>query len=106
MLDTEISQVIAQMRAMQSAIDVNPIRSTDVADPGGFADAMKAAVDTVNQRQAAAAELVSQFQSGTETTSVAEVMVSMQKASVSFQAAAEVRNRLVEAYREIMNMPV
>ena len=46
------------------------------------------------------------FEMGKPGTDLPQVMIEMQKASVSFRAAVEVRNRLVSAYQEIMNMPI
>ena len=46
------------------------------------------------------------FEAGTENVDLADVMISLQKASLSFKAMTEVRNQLVNAYQEIMNMPV
>ena len=67
---------------------------------------MKNAVDAVSEQQQAADALAQKFQAGDPQTSIAEVVVEMQKASISFQAMTEARNRIVEAYREIMNMSV
>ena len=43
---------------------------------------------------------------GDKSASLPEVMIALQKASLSFQAMTEVRNRLVNAYQEVMNMPI
>ena len=48
----------------------------------------------------------SQFEKGDPDVSLAEVMVALEKASVSFQAMTQVRNELLSAYQEVMNMPV
>ena len=50
--------------------------------------------------------MMHQFEAGQSGLDISEVMIASQKASVSFQAMTEVRNKLVEAYREIMNMPI
>jgi flagellar hook-basal body complex protein FliE len=73
---------------------------------GGFGEALKASLDQVNQTQQSANALGQAFESGTSTASLAEVMIAMQKASISFQATVQVRNKLVSAYQDIMNMPV
>jgi len=105
MSSPEINSVLAQMRVL--AQDLHQTEAPQVQQPGtGFATAMQDAVQGVNTEQAKAAELITRFETGADNTSVAEVMVQMQKASVSFQAMTEVRNRLVEAYREIMSMPL
>jgi len=107
MSSPEINSVLAQMRVL--AQDLHPSEAAPLQqqpDGPGFAQAMQDAVKGVNIEQSQAAELVNKFETGVGDTSVAEVMVAMQKASVSFQAMTEVRNRLVEAYREIMSMPL
>lgn len=72
----------------------------------GFGAALKASLDQVNQAQQSANSLGQAFEAGTTQASLAEVMIAMQKASISFQATVQVRNRLVAAYQDIMNMPV
>jgi flagellar hook-basal body complex protein FliE len=106
MSDMEISKVLAQMRALSAEIR-RPVLP-DAAAPGTvkFGEVMRNAIDGVNQQQAAANDLVTKFETGAADVSVAEVMISMQKASLSFQAMTEVRNRLVEAYQQVMNMPI
>lgn len=71
-----------------------------------FAKLLKAGVDSVNQTQASATNLATAFEKGTPGVELPQVMLEMQKASVSFRALTEVRNRLVNAYQEIMNMPL
>jgi len=63
-------------------------------------------VDAVNTQQAHAKALVTAYEQGDPGTDLTQVMVSIQKASVSFDAMNQVRNRLVRAYEDIMNMPV
>jgi flagellar hook-basal body complex protein FliE len=53
-----------------------------------------------------AADLANKFERGVPGVELPQVMLEMQKANVSFRALAEVRNKFVEAYREIMNMPL
>ena len=106
MSSPEINNVLAQMRALSQ--DLQPPAPADTPKPGqdNFATAMQEAIENVNTQQMQAADLINRFETGADDTSVAEVMIEMQKASVSFQAMTEVRNRLVEAYREIMSMPL
>ena len=73
---------------------------------GQFASLLQQAVEQVNSHQQAAAELKRSLELGEGNVNLAEVMVASQKASVSFQAMVEVRNKLVSAYQEIMNMQV
>lgn len=77
-----------------------------IAEPDSFAGALKASLDAVNQTQQSANALGQAFESGTTTASLADVMLATQKASVAFQATVQVRNKLVQAYQDIMNMSV
>ncbi|MFZ6861198.1 flagellar hook-basal body complex protein FliE [Undibacterium sp. Ji67W] len=71
-----------------------------------FADALKASLDHVNKVQTDSQKLGEQFALGDDKVSLADVMISMQKASISFQTTVQARNKLVTAYNEIMNMQV
>ena len=105
MSNMEINKVLAQMRTMTA--DMNPqAEAVPAAGDNDFGATLKDAVNSVSDQQATASELVTSFQTGATDASVAEVMVAMQKASLSFRAMTEVRNKLVEAYQEIMNMPI
>jgi len=64
------------------------------------------AINNVNEQQQKSSELRTRFEKGDPTVDLPEVMIAAQKASVSFDAMKEVRNKLVEAYKDIMNMPV
>lgn len=66
----------------------------------------KNAIDTVNSTQKTSSNLQTRFEQGDPSVDLPEVMIAMQKSSVSFQAMTQVRNKLVEAYKDIMNMPV
>ena len=72
---------------------------------GGFGDAMRTALDQVNDSQARAAAITESYERG-ETTDIAAVMLARQQASIGFEATLQVRNRLLSAYRDIMSMPV
>ncbi|SFR73663.1 flagellar hook-basal body complex protein FliE [Mitsuaria sp. PDC51] len=78
------------------------------AAPGGtsFADAMSSALKSVSTQQNEASRLQREVQLDNPTVSLEETMVAMQKAQIGFQATLQVRNRLVSAYSEIMNMQV
>jgi flagellar hook-basal body complex protein FliE len=81
------------------------------ADPAGgagasFGDALQAALQQVNATQQDAARLQQEFDLNAPNVNLHEVMASLQKASLSFQTMVQVRNRLVSAYQEVMNMQV
>lgn len=73
--------------------------------PQNFAGAFDAAIESVNNAQAAASEASARYERG-ETTDVAAVMIARQRASVGFEATMQVRNKLLSAYQDIMNMPL
>ncbi len=106
MISPEISKVLATMRSINSEIQPLPVSPTESQSKTDFSTVMSQAIDQVNQHQQLATKMVEDFQAGKGDANLAEVMIATQKASLSFQAMNEVRNRLVEAYQEIMNMPI
>ena len=105
-MDNNINQVLSQMRAIE-AMAKSQAEAGGADDSGGqFADLMARAINQVNQNQQHAGELQRALERGDPAVDIAEVMVAMQKSRVSFQALAEVRNKLLTAYQDIMNMPV
>jgi len=71
-----------------------------------FGQTLQAALDQVNRAQQEAAHMSQQFDLNAPNVDLHDVMLSLQKASLSFQTMVQVRNRLVTAYQEIMNMQV
>ena len=71
-----------------------------------FSNALGEALKSVSETQTQAGDLQRKFQTGAEGVSLEETMIAMQKAQVGFQAALAVRNRLVSAYTDVMNMQV
>src|SRR5688572_25093685 len=117
MSSLQIDAVLSQIRSMQSQIKGVGAPQNDVAKVAGvesavqaptssFANVLKQGLDSVNQAQARAGDLATKFEQGVPGVELSQVMLEMQKASVSFRAVAEVRNRFVNAYQEIMNMPI
>jgi flagellar hook-basal body complex protein FliE len=72
----------------------------------GFSAVLKQALDGVNSAQKNAEGLAREFQLDNSNVSLEDTMVAMQKANISFQAVVQVRNKLVSAYQDIMNMPL
>ncbi|WP_296949254.1 flagellar hook-basal body complex protein FliE [uncultured Massilia sp.] len=71
-----------------------------------FSDALKAQLDNVSKAQVQADQMGERFAAGDDKVSLSDTMIAMQKASISFQATVQVRNKLVSAYHDIMNMQV
>ncbi len=117
MSQMEIDRVLATIRSFQTkgpgglggAGGVGGAGAADATKQSGateFANLLKQGIDSVNQSQQSANALATAFEKGTPGVELPQVMLEMQKASVSFRAVTEVRNRLVNAYQEIMNMPL
>lgn len=88
-------------------LPVGPAQQSDKAvGAGSFADAMSQALKSVSQQQLQAQGMQRELQLDNPTVSLEETMVAMQKAQVGFQAVLQVRNRLVSAYSDIMNMQI
>lgn len=75
-------------------------------DSQNFGALFNQAIDKVNDTQKASASLSKAYEQGDPSVDITQVMVASQKASVSFQAMVQVRNKLVDAYRDVMNMPI
>ena len=107
MNEVNVNQLLAQMRAMsQAAQGKEAGQVNNQGEIADFSEMLKNSIDKVNETQKAAGALSEAFQRGDKGVDVAEVMVAAQKASISFQAMVQVRNRLISAYQDIMNMPV
>ncbi len=98
--------LLVQMRALASQAQGKAMAVDTAAPRAEFSDLLSKALNVVNGQQQDAEKLAEAFQKGDPKVQMAEVMVSLQKAGVSFQAMLEVRNKLTSAYQEIMNMQI
>jgi flagellar hook-basal body complex protein FliE len=76
------------------------------AGAADFGSVLKASIGEVNNLQQSATALATAFEQGQPGVDITRVMVEAQKASLAFRAMSEVRNRLVNAYQDVMNMPI
>lgn len=100
--------MIAQLKAAATRPD-NAVRAMQDDVPvqkADFAAALKASLDQVSGAQHRADVLAKRFVSGDDSVNLSDVMINSQKASIAFQATVQVRNKLVSAYHDIMNMQV
>ncbi len=97
MTTTNIDQIMAQMRVMsaQAASAPKPVENPSEVNFGAL---LTESINQVNETQQQAGAL--------KQANLAEVMVAVQKSSISFEAMVQVRNKLVDAYKEVMNMPI
>lgn len=105
MSEMNVNQVLAQMRSMsiEASNNSKPLETEGGSD---FSAMLKESIDSVNDAQKTSGQLSKAFEMGDQDVSLAEVMIASQKASVSFQAMLQVRNKLVDAYKDVMNMPM
>ncbi|MCR6496378.1 flagellar hook-basal body complex protein FliE [Thermomonas sp. S9] len=91
-----------------AAGDAAPSNAIGGVRPAGsdFQQTLNNAIDGVSRAQNDAGALQQAFELGDPRADLARVMVAMQQSQVAFKAAVEVRNRLVQAYQEVMNMPI
>lgn len=101
----EMTRMLAEMQRLAATADSRHAESVSDST-SGFAGLLKSSIDAVNEAQSSASEMAAALERGEKTVTLPEVMIALQKASLSFQAMTEVRNRLVNAYQEIMNMPI
>jgi flagellar hook-basal body complex protein FliE len=88
---------------------VNRLPTTEQVQPTSsaqFGDLLSSALNTVNGLQQDAGKKITAVEMGDRSVSLSDAMIASQKSSVAFEATVQVRNKLVEAYKEIMNMPV
>lgn len=111
MNDIDVNRVLTQIRALSqqaaqrpAANAIQPAASQSQA--GGFADAVKGALTKASVAEDKAAQVARAFELGDPSADLAKVMIAQAQAQVSFRSVSEVRNRLVSAYQEIMNMPL
>ncbi|WP_317931679.1 flagellar hook-basal body complex protein FliE [Halioxenophilus sp. WMMB6] len=116
----DISQLLMNMRDLRQQVQT-PGQSPAVLDvkdrltmPGtggveatpGFSQMFSQAINSVNELQQNAGQLSSAYAQGDQSVDLADVMIASEKSKVAFQATIQVRNKVVEAYQDIMNMPI
>lgn len=105
MSTTNIEQVLSQIRTMSAAASGRTETPQDTTGVS-FNNLLKSSINEVNDSQLQATQLKQSFELGESDVNLAEVMVAIQKSSVSFEAMVQVRNKLIDAYKEVMNMPI
>jgi flagellar hook-basal body complex protein FliE len=107
MSSMQISQVLAEMRALQARTSGMSAEVTPAStQPSDFANLLKNSVDHVASMQNQATALADAYEAGDKSVDLTKVMLEVQKAGLAFRAMTEVRNKLVDAYTQVMNMSV
>jgi len=102
-INAQIAQAVERLRGMAPAGGGAAGAQTKGTD---FVSSLESALGAVSRNQNDAVKLQREFQLESSSVSLEETMIAMNKASLSFSAAVQVRNRLVQAYEQIMQMPV
>lgn len=117
----DINSVLSEIRNMRSQMMENqrveqdnnirgrvdgPSRVQETPETPKFSDMLSQAVGSVNELQQSSNDLKTAYDMGDPNVDITRVMIASEKASISFEALTQVRNRVVKAYEDIMNMPV
>lgn len=100
-----IESVLQQMRATSLRTGIDPSPTDEVPPTADFAAELRRSLSDISGAQQHAYAQAEAFELGRPGVALNDVMVDLQKANVAFQTGLQVRNRLVAAYQEIMNLP-
>tara|TARA_R110000787_G_scaffold188679_3_gene300386 strand:+ start:442 stop:753 length:312 start_codon:yes stop_codon:yes gene_type:complete len=103
MKDMEVNRLLTELRSLSARSSFKP-QQLDKAEGSQFAQTMVEAARNVSEAQMSARKAATDFEMG--RGDLATAMMLGQTASVSFKAMTEVRNKLVQAYQEVMSMPL
>ncbi len=123
-MSDSINSILSQIRSYQNQMGqsaVGPVgdaargneiqglvgsQGTPASQGPSFTDTLRNAIGGVNEAQQKSGALAKAFEMGDPSADLAKVMVAAQQSQVAFRATVEVRNRLVQAYQDVMNMPL
>lgn len=105
MNDINAVNLLFQMRAMTEKSKMHSMEGAS-ASSEAFGSILQQTLNQVDQLTQGADALKTQYEMGDSSVSLGEVMIASQKASLGFEATVRVRNKLVQAYQDVMNMPV
>ena len=98
---------VSLLNQLQSLAAKASGQSVEFAGDGvQFGDVFQKTLGSVNQFQQQSDALKARYELGDNSVGIGEVMVAAQKSNLAFEATLQVRNKLVQAYKEIMDMPV
>lgn len=93
------------LQATKLEVDPTAIKTT-ATTTANFGDMLQDAINNVNGLQQTTGDLRTRFDQGDRSVSLSDVMIASQKSGIAFDATVQVRNKLIESYKEIMSMPV
>lgn len=98
---SQMRQMTAQVRPVEAAVKAAP-----VVGQADFSALLKQSISAVGRSQMEAGKMAASFERGDPGADLGRTMIAVQKADLSLRTMVEVRNKMVDAYRDIMNMPV
>lgn len=102
-----VESVLGQIRAMQDMVSGHAAKAAPAAaGAADFAQVLRASLEHASSSEREAGRLSEAFEKGEPGTSLQDTVIAMQKASIEFQTIVQVRNRVVAAYQDMMNMQV
>ncbi len=109
-MDVKANSLYQEMQAMiaQTRLDTSLTTPVQQFESSGaeFSAMLGDAVNKVNSMQHEAKDMAQRFEMGDKSLSLADVMIAKEKSGIAFEATVQVRNKVMEAYKTIMNMPV
>jgi flagellar hook-basal body complex protein FliE len=106
----EMRNIKAQSQAFGGVTPLGQeqLRNSEIQRSNGprFGDVFSQAINKVNDVQQASSTAATAYMRGDPSVDITDVMIASQKSSVAFQAATQVRNKVVDAYKDVMNMPI
>jgi flagellar hook-basal body complex protein FliE len=102
---SQMRQLSAQVRPAETAFNAAPVPTTGTTQ-ADFGSLLKQSISAVGQTQMEAGRMAASFERGDAGADLGRTMIAIQKADLSLNAMTQVRNKLVDAYKDIMNMPV
>jgi flagellar hook-basal body complex protein FliE len=108
MSQIDVNSLLSQMRQMSATTRMpeSAFKAAPPAQGGDFGALLKQSIAAVGNNQAEAGRLAASFERGDAGADLGRTMIAVQKSDLSLRGLIEVRNKLVDAYKDIMNMPV
>ncbi len=106
MNNVDMTQLLNRLRATAALAAGQSPEAPQGGQRADFGDLLRQSLNQVNEMQTTSSDLATRFEAGDKQLNIEDVMIAREKASISFQAMMQVRNKLVAAYQEIMTMQV
>ncbi|KUE80401.1 flagellar hook-basal body complex protein FliE [Aeromonas schubertii] len=105
-MDINATNLLQEMQSLRVEAGNGLVTPPSQNVSSDFGVMLRQALNNVNELQGQANDLRTRFDSGDRSIDLSQVMIAAQKSSIAFDATVQVRNKVVEAYKTIMNMPV